>query len=415
MKQGAIISKIVIVLFFLAILLYFGGTAWHGLRDPFPTVQAYAFSLSDTVETTGWLARSEQVLTGNGGIVRLTPAEGEKVAAGATVALLYANETAMEQAQRVEELQAEEAQLSAAIASITEQSGAQGEKSSQVVLDALVKLRASVEGGDFTQLESRTASFKSAVYSQSQKAGDEDTLALALSNVRAEIDRLLAQSANSTGRITAFRSGIFSGQVDGYESVLLPSTLKGLTPEDLDRLSLPEAAVPVPANAVGKLIIDSTWYFVCPLDEAACARLTVGKTIPVRFSRDWSGTVNMKVESIGPLQGGVAAVVLSSDRYLSNITLLRRQTVELIFSTQTGIRVPTGAIRIEGEDTVVYVKVGAFAEKKTVSVLARGDDYYLVTPLLPKDATDAQRKKSLRAGDAVIITGEAIWDGKVLE
>ena len=79
MKQGTLVNRIVMVLFFLAILLYLGGAAWKGLRDPYPTVQAYGYELDDTVETTGWMVRSEQVLTGQvGGIVRITPVEGEE-------------------------------------------------------------------------------------------------------------------------------------------------------------------------------------------------------------------------------------------------------------------------------------------------------------------------------------------------
>ena len=96
MKQGAILNKIVISLFFLAILGYFTGAAWKGLRDPYPTVQAYTYSVDDTLEATGYLVREEQVLAGAGGIVRLLPSEGEKVAAGASVALLYADEEALE-------------------------------------------------------------------------------------------------------------------------------------------------------------------------------------------------------------------------------------------------------------------------------------------------------------------------------
>ena len=96
MKQGTILIRLVMFLVLAAILAYLAGAAWKGLRDPYPTVQAYAYSVDDTLETTGYLVRREQVLSGTGGIVRLLPTEGEKVAAGSTVALLYADEEALE-------------------------------------------------------------------------------------------------------------------------------------------------------------------------------------------------------------------------------------------------------------------------------------------------------------------------------
>ena len=34
MKQGTLLNKVVMTLFFAAIILYMGGAAWRGLRDP---------------------------------------------------------------------------------------------------------------------------------------------------------------------------------------------------------------------------------------------------------------------------------------------------------------------------------------------------------------------------------------------
>ena len=158
-------------------------------------------------------------------------------------------------------------------------------------------------------------------------------------------------------------------------------------------------------------------------------RLTVGGTVTVRFSRDWSGEVEMKVAHMGTAQEGRVAVVLRSNRALSDTTLLRRQTVELVFAKQSGIRVPRAAVRVEndtvtdkdtGEEkevqlTCVYVEVGITAERKQVTVLAQGEDYYIVEPVLPRDAGENQEKKVLRPGDQVIIASDEIWDGKVLE
>ena len=117
----------------------------------------------------------------------------------------------------------------------------------------------------------------------------------------------------------------------------------------------------------------------------------------------------MDVERIGAAENGRCVAVLSTDRYLSDTTLLRRQTVELIFETRTGIRVPKAALRVEertvtDEDTGekrqvqingVYALVGAQAEFKPVTVLAQQDDFCLV--------------QAASAGSA-----EDLFDGKVV-
>lgn len=423
MKQGAVLNKIVMLLFLAVILLYFGGAAWRGLRDPYPTVQAYAYSVDDVMETTGYLIRQEQVLSGTGGIVRLLPAEGEKVAAGTTVALLYADEEALERSQRLETLEAEVEQLSTAISA----AGEGGQESGERIVQAMVTLRSAVEEGDFTRLENQVSSFKSAVYQQAQRYGESGDLSAALSAAQTEIETLRAQTVQSTGRVTVTESGVFSGQVDGYETLLTPDKMEALTPTAIDALE--DQALPVGEQELGRLITDATWYFVCPLSETEAKRLTEGRGVVVRFSRDWSGDVDMTVERIGTPENGRVAVLLSSHRFLSHTTLLRRQTVELVFNSQKGIRVPAEAVRVEnelwtdpetGEEkelsiTCVYVQVGVKAERKPVTVLAQGEDYYMVEPLLPQDSGEKEAKKALRPGDQVVIAGEGIWDGMILE
>ena len=423
------LNKVVMTLFFAAIILYMGGAAWRGLRDPYPTVQAYTYVVEDTMEATGYLVRQEQVIhgwtiqaEGTEATVRLLPSEGEKIAA--TVALLYSDGAAMERSQRLETLEAEAAQLREAI---TAGENGQGEQIGRKVTSSMVALRRAVEAGDFTRLESQVGTFKSAVYQQAQRYGNGDDLAAALAAAQNEIKTLRALTPQEGVRVTVPQSGIFSGQVDGYETVLVPEITEGVTPSLLD--SLESRAVEEDSSALGKLITNSQWYFIFSLGEEQAKRLTVGRAVPVRFSRDWSGTVDMTVERISLPENGRVAVVLSTRKFLSETTLLRRQTVELIFDSQMGIRVPLGAVRVEeqtetdkesGETrtvqvTGVYVQVGAFAEFKPVTVLAQGEDYYMVRPLLPENADTVQQKLALRAGDSVIIASEEIWDGKVIE
>lgn len=424
MKQGAILNKIVMFLFFAAILLYMGGAAWRGLRDPYPTVQAYTYVVDDTVEATGYLVREELVLPGQGGIARLLPSEGEKIAAGTTVAVLYSDGEAMERSQRMEALAAEASQLREAIA--MGESG-QGEQIGRRVTSSMVALRQAVESGDFARLESQVGAFKSAVYQQAQRYGSGDDLAAALTATQSEIETLRAQTPQTGTRVAVPQSGIFSGQVDGYEDILTPAAMGEMTPSLLEALDSRE--VPEDKLALGKIITDSKWYFVFCASEEQARRLTVGRPVPVRFSRDWSGTVDMTVERLSLPENGKVAVVLSTRKFLSDTTLLRRQTVELVFDSQMGIRVPLGAVRVEertetdketGETRTaqvsgVYVRVGSFAEFKPVTVLAQGEDYYMVRPVVPENADPTQQKLSLRAGDSIIIASEEIWDGKVIE
>ena len=136
----------------------------------------------------------------------------------------------------------------------------------------------------------------------------------------------------------------------------------------------------------------------------------------------------MKVERVDEPQDGVCLVVLSSTRSLADTSMLRKQTVDIVFSSITGIRVPKKAVRTETVEVtdpetgktsakqliVVYVLTAAQAERKEIEILADDGDYYLVRAVLPDVPTDNQRKTALRAGDQVIVSADALYDGKVM-
>ena len=428
MKQGTLNSKIVMLAVLAAVVVYLGVSAWQSFRDPFTTAATYSYTVDDSVEITGFLVREEQVLANTGGVVELVPQEGEKVAKGGTVALLYQDPSGLEQKQQLQQLQMEKEQLEYALERSDVGGGDFGQLSGQV-LDAIVKLRAAVAEGDLTGLESQALELKSLVYKReyaytdTEEEGGDSTASIqaALDSVNSQISALSAQAAQSTSRITASQSGTFSGYVDGYESLLTPTMLETITPSQLTQLSRDRPQEDT--TAVGKIITDTTWYFACAMSEENAQRLVEGRKVTMRFSRDWSGEVRMTIERVGDPENGQCTVVLSSDKYLADTTLLRRQTVELVFESVTGIRVPKEAIRVEqqtvtdeetGEEsqasvTGVYTLVGEQAEFKPVTILKQGDTFTLV------EAADAGDRRALRAGDLVIVAAEDLYDGKVIQ
>ena len=418
MKQGSLNAKIIMLLLLAAVAVCLGAAAWRSFRDPFTTVVSYSYTVDDSLEAPGFLARQEQVLTNTGGVVELLPQEGEKVAKGGTVALVYQDASGLERREQLQQLEMEKEQLEYAL----ERTGAGGGDASQLtdqVLDAIAELRAAVAGRDLTDLERQSMDLKSLVYKREYAYGgtgeeSADAIQAALDEVNSQISSLSSQAAQSTRSITASQSGIFSGYVDGYESLLTPEVLETVTPAQLDDLA--GQASEEDQTAVGKLITD------CALPQEDAERLVEGRSVTVRFSRDWSGEVDMTVERVGEPEDGRCAVVLSTDRYLSETTLLRRQTVELVFQSVTGVRVPKQALRVAGQTvtdeetgeesavqvTGVYTLVGEQVEFKPVTVLEQGDTFVLV------EAAGSGRA-ALQPGDVVVVAAEDLYDGKVIQ
>lgn len=429
MKQGTYINRAVMLLLFLALGAYLGIYAWQSLRDPFTSTLCYAYTVDDAVEATGWVVRQEVPLPEQSGLVDILPEEGEKVAAGETVAVIYRDAEALERKSQIRQLSLELEQLEY---SLRQDNGGDVARLDEDILAAIVELRGKTAAEDFSRLEENAMELKNLVfrrnYTYSNNTESVESIKAMIKDVSARLTALQSVSGQETTRVRAPVPGVYSGQVDGLEQVLTPETVMELTPSQLDKLRLE-----VSQNGegqTGRLITGSRWYFAAPLAEADAARLTEGKQVTVRFSRDFTGDVSMLVERIGPPENGRVAVVFSSTRSLSKVTLLRRQTVELIFDSADGIRVPKAALRVEdktvtdkdtGAETVVkqpgvYAVVGAQAEWKPVSILAEEEDFFLVEPApFRNEQNTNETKKALRPGDEIILNAENLYDGKVVK
>ena len=405
MKQGTAITRFVMIVLFVGIVLYFGFYAVRSLQDPFTTAVAYSYTVDDGVEASGLLVRQEMVLPARSGIVALTAGEGEKVAKGQAVAVLYSSTAAQERAQQIRALELEAEQLEYALTGAG--GGGTAARLDEDIADSILKLRAAAAENNLTNLESQVLELKSGILKREYTYGTGDIGALTgqLAQLRLQLTDLRRQARQDTTAITAERSGVFSTQADGYESLVTPEDIFTLTPDEVDRLM---AVGESDQEALGKLITDSRWYFVAVLPVGDAERLTEGRRATVSFSRDWSGDVIMQVESLSDPQDGRVTAVFSSTRSLAETTLLRRQTVDIVFDRETGVRVPREALRVDEEGNPgVFCVVGRRAEFKSARVLAEGEDYYVLTAAV-SDRT------SLRPGDEVIVRATGLYDGKVV-
>jgi len=133
--------------------------------------------------------------------------------------------------------------------------------------------------------------------------------------------------------------------------------------------------------------------------------------------------IPVALDFVGREENGRVVVIFRGETFLPQLTLLRRQSAQVVTNTLEGIRVPEEALRIltkteEQEDgtskevrtTGVYCVVGMEARFKPVKVLHRGDGFALVQTDAPPDRENLR----LRPGDEVIITALDLYDGKVL-
>ena len=420
MKQGKSVITFAMAAIAVALVIYFGFYVAKVFSEPYTTALAYTYTSNDSAEAVGILVRQETVLPAQTGIVDVTRSEGEKVGVGQSVAQVYRDSQAQNNQADLEAL-ADQIQL---LEYSSDGGGVDSAaKLDENILQAVTALHAASGVGDYNQLEDQARTLKSTVLKRGYVYGNglgSEELTQKLNDLKSQYAALKQQTSSSTSSVRAPQSGVFSTLVDGYETAVTPQTVFQLTPSSLSALLAGQGKES--GGGVGKLITSTRWYFAAALPVSVAERLKEGSTATLRFSGDFDQDIDMRVDQIGQAEGDKSVVVFSTDRYLSQTTLLRQQTAELIFKSWSGLRIPKQALRMEkstytdketGQEVQnnrlgVYALLGGRAEFKTVEVVTEGDDYYVV-----RSTTD--ESDALRAGDEVIVRATELYDGQLLE
>ena len=420
MKQGKSVITFAMAAIAVALVIYFGFYVAKVFSEPYTTALAYTYTSNDSAEAVGILVRQETVLPAQTGIVDVTRSEGEKVGVGQSVAQVYRDSQAQTNQADLEAL-ADQIQL---LEYSSDGGGVDSAaKLDENILQAVTALHAASGVGDYNQLEDQVRTLKSTVLKRGYVYGNglgSEELTQKLNDLKSQYAALKQQTSSSTSSVRAPQSGVFSTLVDGYETAVTPQTVFQLTPASLSALLAGQGKES--GGGVGKLITATRWYFAAALPVSVAERLKEGSTATLRFTGDFDQDIDLRVDQIGEAEGDKSVVVFSTDRYLSQTTLLRQQTAELIFNSWSGLRIPKQALRMEkstytdketGQEVQnnrlgVYALLGGRAEFKTVEVVTEGDDYYVV-----RSTTD--ESDALRAGDEVIVRATELYDGQLLE
>ena len=237
-------------------------------------------------------------------------------------------------------------------------------------------------------------------------------------------------------QMTAERSGYFSYDCDGYESLFsfdLPMTM---TPADFRALTEGEAHS-IPAGTVGKMIYNPTWYAAAyvSLSDAALEvfqqGLQYGTTYTMRVTGGADAELDMTILRMVPDEGGALLVFRSQDMP-DGFDFPRSFTAETVSLQVSGYRIPTEALvtlhsRKTGEDvTGVYILSGNVVEFRKISIQVARDGYVIahtyedmkayLDALSDEEyaARTADGWSYLGLNDNIITSGNELYEGKVI-
>lgn len=420
MKKQGLGSKFLMIAVTVFVLAYFGLQGIRYFADPLGTILAYNYQVEDGREVSGYVIRDEYILQDDtNGLLQLNRDEGERVSKGGTVAYVYADQASLDRQSEIQAMELRVEQLEYA-------------KEASVGADASVRLdaqilrsmravRSALEEDRLDVVEDLSGELRALVLKRDYNPEDAVDLDAQLQTARSELQALKAQSAKSTRRIAAPKSGLYSAVVDGYETLLTPATVAAMPPSQLAALR-PDPNV---ASPMGKLVLGDAWFFAAPMtvEDAAALQQEAeeGRKLYLRFEKNVEQKLPVTISSVGAEENGRCLVIFKGRTHLAQLTLLRQQSARIVSSSYSGIRVPKEALhatetyldretgeQVTKKQTGVYCVVGKEAWFKSVEVLYNGDGFLLVRPCAENE------ENMLRPGDHIIVAAKGLYDGKVV-
>jgi hypothetical protein len=403
-KRTDFLTRVVSLLLFGVLTLYLGIYLFRSITNDVRYAPAVYISLTESSEAPGIIIRDETLVESPDRFLSVSAKDGSLLAVGDVIAVAYANETALERASSIHELELKKQYISSILtehedpASLTEKD--------EAIKNAVLFLSSAAARKETDRLSTAVLQLSSLVMQDPETM----TTQVDLNLITQELNSLYQTAANDTLAIRAEKSGLFSSATDGYEHIS-PNELTGINSSQL-RSFLGQGRE-VSENVRGKLCSANEWFFAAIVSDKIIAQaqddegLAVGRTASLDFGRYYGKPLSSTIVSISPAEHGECAVVFRCTKAALEMLNVRRVSAEIIFDTHEGIRVPKKAVYSDEEGSFVYTLTGLQAEKKYIEIVWETEDYYL--------AGISGEASGLRVGNEIILTSKQIYDGKVMD
>ena len=359
MNKSDRLLKLASAFFFIAMVAYMAVYIIHRISEPVQTVLVVTATMTDSATLSGLVVRDELVISSDAPYINVVAADGEKIGAGQTVAVVYDSEEALERAAGLSALESEIRDVEDALSATGAVSAARSRD--QSVYDAIVSLSASMRNGSFSGIDTNQSTLAGLIFRSDTSNATEEYLA----QLKIEYGELMQTAAGDTDVISVGQSGTYSAIVDGYEGID-PDYAMHLSPGELRELIAAERTIS--PEAIGKLVQSYKWYYAAIVPREDASRLVAGRTVRLSFGRYYSDYLRADVVYVGQAEGDEQLILFSMDRGFSEMMAVRAVSAEIVYSEYSGLRVPLKGL---------YRYYAGYLSEADAALLSPGDEVRL--------------------------------------
>lgn len=365
--KGGIIVIAILIFAYIAYITY------QLFQNPTDTFLIENGSLSEEETAQGYIIRKETVIKGenykNG--MEQIKTEGEKVAKGEAVFRYYTNG----EEQLVQKIQ----ELDTKVAEAWESENNIFSADIKILEENITEKLDDVYGiSDLQKIKEYKRDINSSINKKAKIAGELSPSGSYLKSLIDERSALENQLNSGSEYVNAPSSGIVSYRVDGLEETLPTDNFSYLSKEFLENLHLKTGEIVSTSEESGKIIDNFSCYIACVLNSDMAKQAEIGDTVSLRLSN--TNEVGATVEYICEENDKESVFVFKIDRYVEELISYRKISLDIIWWSADGLKVPNEAIKWENDNLAYVVRRRAgYADKKIyVKVLQKNNQYAII-------------------------------------
>ena len=381
-------NTIILLIVSLIILIYIIHGIYNLVIKPTGTFIIENGKMSFEEPTQGYIIRDETVLKGENyknGIVQIK-AEGEKVAKGEAIFRYYTSGE--------EGLVAKIQELDSKIQEAWESENNNLFTGDIKILEQQIetKLGQMFHITDLQKMAEYKKDLNSYLTKKAKIAGEQSPAGSYLKKLIEERSNYENELNSGAEYVKATRSGVISYRVDDLEEILTTENFATLSKTMLEDLQLKTGQIISSSEESGKIIDNFSCYIACILkkENVEEKEAKVGTTLTLRLSNNKE--VKAEISYISQETNEENLVVFKVDRCVEELINYRKISLDIIWWSTSGWKVPNESIMYENEDEeglayVIRQKLG-YTDKIYVKVLKKGEKYSIIENYTNKELLD---------------------------
>ena len=391
--KNIIIAGIVVIAIYLIYMVF------NLIKQPTNVFVVENGKLTMEEENVGYIIRDEKVLKGENyknGMVKIK-AEGERVEVGASIFRYYSKD---------------EENLVKKIEELDEKIDEAMENDTNIFPSDIKVLNSKIEKNlediyaenDLLKISEIKKNIGEAVSKKATITGEQSpagSYVKKLIDERAEYEYKLN---SGTEDVKTDLAGIVSYKVDGLETVLSPNDFTNLSIKELNELNLRTGQTIQENEESGKIINNFKFYIAVVLNSKEAKETEVGKSVKIRLST--TDELNCKVTHINEEEDGTRVIVFETSNYSAELINYRKISIDVIWWSDEGIKIPNSAIEKEGDLSYVTRNRAGYLDKILVKILRSNNSYSIVG----KYSTDELKELGFSQSEIINMKNIALYD-----